>query len=189
MRLFYTMLLISIVSAFDGAIAAAEDGSRQPFRLKPSDVVVPAGSVLGNYQRVVRPFENWELICDENLVSMKKICNVTQSIVDGEGKVAFSWSLAATDGGQPVMILRTRPDPDGDRMIVLNVPGRQKPVSIKIQACDVSVCTAFLPVGAMMREQIRQKATIEVSYSSAAMGNVSLKAPLAGLVAALAAIE
>ena len=52
------------------------------YRIKPSDVAVPPDVKLGDYQRTIRPFENWTLICDENLKARKKVCNVSQIIED-----------------------------------------------------------------------------------------------------------
>lgn len=62
---------------------------RPSYSIKPSEVTVPPGAELGRYRRIIQPFENWNLICDENLKTMKKICNITQSIVDQNGQFAF----------------------------------------------------------------------------------------------------
>src|SRR5882757_1793451 len=71
------------------------------YTVKPSDVVIPDGEQLGQYRRVVQPFKNWILICDESLKSKRRVCNLTQSIVDQRGAPVFNWSFVATADGKP----------------------------------------------------------------------------------------
>lgn len=158
------------------------------YSIKPSEVAVPEGAELGRYRRIIQPFENWVLICDENLKTMKKICNVTQSIVDNYGQFIFSWSLAATEGGKPVMILRTRPGLGSKKPVILSFPGRKEPVSVETHACNPGVCIALLPVGPIMREQIGKAVTVGISYSGTSE-TFAFEAPLKGVSAALAAIK
>ncbi|MDH7791604.1 invasion associated locus B family protein [Ochrobactrum sp. AN78] len=173
------------------AISLLADGTAaaQSYTVKPSEVVIPPQSTLGNYQRVIRPFENWTLICDEDLVSMQRICNVSQSIVDESGDMIFSWSLSATKDGDPTMIMRLRHDTVADEPVTFNVAEARAPVDVKITGCDQMLCMAFLPVGRVMREQIKKESVVKISYSSASKGRVQLNAPLAGLADALAAID
>jgi invasion protein IalB len=152
-------------------------------------VSVPQGAELGRYRRTIQPFENWELRCDENLKAKKKICNITQTILDGEGQVAFSWSLAATRGGKPMMILRARPGLGAEKPINLSFSTRKEPVIIATNACDANVCVAYLPVGPVLREQIAKEANVQVSYSDTGETTLVFEAPLKGLSAALAAIK
>ncbi|ATU92348.1 invasion associated locus B family protein [Phyllobacterium zundukense] len=159
------------------------------YSIKPSEVTVPEGAELGRYRRIIQPFENWVLICDENLKSMKKICNVTQSIVDQNGQFAFSWSLAATEGGKPLMILRTRPGLGVKKPVMLTFSSRREPVSVETYACDPGVCIALLPVGPILREQIAKGATVGISYEAAPAEPLAFDAPLKGVSAALAAIK
>ena len=62
--------------------AAGQEPVASGYRIKPSDVALPPDAKLGEYQRTTRPFENWTLICDENLQARQKVCNVTQIIED-----------------------------------------------------------------------------------------------------------
>ncbi len=146
---------------------------------------------FGSYRRlgVGQPFANWTLICDENLKTMKKVCNITQSIVDSEGQFAFSWSLAATEGGKPMMILRTRAELGEGKPVALNFPGRKEPVATLTDACDANVCVTYLPVGPVLREQIAKEANAQVSYKDTAETTIVFEAPLKGLSATLAAIK
>lgn len=93
-----------------GAPAVGQGATPEPrYWIKPSEVAIPPDVPIGMYRRLIRPFENWTLICDENLKSKQRICNVSQLVVDKAGNTVFSWSLAATAQGKPVMILRVPP--------------------------------------------------------------------------------
>ena len=150
---------------------------------------MPQGAEIGRFRRMIQPFENWTLICDENLKTMKKVCNITQTILDGEGQFAFSWSLAATEGGKPMMILRTRPNLGQNKPVTLKFPGRETPVTAATHACDASVCIALLPVGPVLREQIAKAVTAQISYEADPEAALAFGAPLDGLAEALAAIK
>lgn len=169
--------------------AAGQELSNSGYSIKPSEVSVPQGAELGRYRRTIQPFENWELRCDENLKAKKKICNITQTILDGEGRFAFGWSLAATEGGKPMMGLRTRPGLGRNKPITLKFPGRDAPVITKTYACDANVCVTYLPVGPVLREQIAKEANVQLSYKDTAEAPLVFEAPLKGLSAALAAIK
>lgn len=183
------ILACLLLSGWLSPLAAGQEVSNSGYSIKPSEVTVPKGAELGRYRRIFQPFENWDLICDENLKTMKKICNITQSIVDQNGQFAFSWSLAATEGGKPLMILRTRPGLGVKKPVMLSFPGRKEPVSVDTYACDPGVCIALLPVGPIMREQIAKATTVGVSYEAAPAEVLAFDAPLKGVSAALAAIK
>ncbi|HTO39873.1 MAG TPA: invasion associated locus B family protein [Rhizomicrobium sp.] len=161
----------------------------QSYLIKPSEVMVPKGVQLGNYERVIRPFTNWTLICDENLEKREKVCNVTQIIEDRAGKTIFSWSLAATANGEPYMILRADAQAKSDGLITLQFDGERQPITARIDGCNRTVCVAMLPVGDTLRRQIANSTTPTVSYALRSGGSVTVRAPLKGLSAALAAIR
>jgi hypothetical protein len=146
-----------------GSSATGQEPSSAAFTIKPSEVVIPEGAELGKYRRTIHPFENWELRCDENLKAKKKICNITQTILDGQGQFAFSWSLAATENGKPMMILRTRSELGEGKPVTLSFPSRKEPVTVETNGCDSNVCVALLPVGPVMREQIAKESKVQVS--------------------------
>ncbi|TXR47545.1 invasion associated locus B family protein [Phyllobacterium endophyticum] len=178
-----------LLSGWSSPPAAGQEAISSAFSIKPSEVSIPDGAELGKYRRIIHPFQNWELRCDENLKTRKKICNVTQTILDADGQFAFSWSLAASEGGKPLMILRTRYEPGASRYLHLELSGRNEPVTIPAEGCDGKVCVAYLPVGPLLREQIAKEADVRISYDDAAGTAIVLDAPLAGLSAALAAIK
>ncbi|TPJ24614.1 invasion associated locus B family protein [Mesorhizobium sp. B2-7-2] len=178
-----TCLLLS------GAHAAGQQAAQPAYRIKPSDVAVPAGVRLGDYQRTTRPFENWTLICDENLQARKKVCNISQSFIDQGQALVFSWSLAADDKGKPFMILRTPIAAGEGSKLSLRLAGRKQPVDVQLQGCDASVCVGYVPVGPVLREQIGKETTVQVSYSLPSGATVSLDAPFKGLKTALSAIN
>ncbi|MFA1621367.1 invasion associated locus B family protein [Rhizobium mongolense] len=167
-------------------VAGQETGS---YRIKPSEVVPPQGVPLGSYRRVIHPFENWNLICDEDLKAKRKVCNISQSFIDQNQVLIFSWSLAADEKGKPFMILRAPAQLGTGSKISLGIDGRERPVDVQLSACDSTVCVGYLPVGPILRQQIGKEATINVSYSMPSGAAVSLGAPFKGLKSALSAIN
>jgi invasion protein IalB len=143
----------------------------------------------GGYQRIIRPFENWTLICDENFENQQRICNVTQVIETQTGQLVFSWSLAATQEGKPYMILRTAPVAKSDGLISLKFEGRSEPVDVQFDGCNEQVCVGMLPVGPIMREQIAKEAAPTISYPTTDGRIISLTATLKGLSSAVEAIN
>ncbi|MXQ14479.1 invasion associated locus B family protein [Microvirga makkahensis] len=183
-------LMLSACLMLTGASpAAGQQLSSQPYRVKPSEVVVPPDVKLGQYRRVIRPFENWTLICDENLDARQMVCNITQVIENQAGRMAFSWSLAATKDGKPYMILRTPPTIGSNTPVSLQFEGRPEPIDVRIDGCNEIVCVGMLPVGPLLREQIDKAGTPRVSYLTAAGETVTIPAPLKGLAMALKAIK
>lgn len=180
---------------FGGAYAAGQEpappASPAPpaYRIKPSEVALPSNTKPGEYQRTIRPFENWTLICDENLGAREKVCNVTQIIEDQSGRMIFSWSLAATKDGKPYMIVRTAPHARSDDPVSFKFEGRRDPVNIQIDGCNEAVCVGMLPVGPIMREQISKNATPTISYMTADGKTVSVTAALKGLSTAVQTIN
>ncbi|AYG69797.1 MULTISPECIES: invasion associated locus B family protein [unclassified Rhizobium] len=172
-----------------GPFAAGQEGALPNYRIRPSEVVAPQGLKPGDYQRTIRPFENWTLICDENLKVRQKVCNVTQIIENERGQIAFSWSLAATKGGEPYMILRTAPVAKSDGRISVTFEGRNEPIQVKLDGCSQTVCVGMLPIGPMLREQISKSTAPTISYPTADGQTISVTANLKGLSIAVKAIK
>lgn len=173
-----------------GGLVPAAGQVASPYRIKPSDVVLPPDVKLGMYQRTIRPFENWTLICDENLKARKKVCNVSQVIEDTSGKMAFSWSLAATQDGKPYMIVRTAPNARSDGLVSLKFDGRDQAIDVHLNGCNDVVCVGMLPVGPVMRQQIAQNATPAISYPTVDGQTITVTAAtLKGLTAALSPLK
>lgn len=159
------------------------------YSVKPSDVALSKGVEFGQYRRFIQPYENWVLNCDENLKTKQRICNVSQIIIDAQGATVFSWSLAATKDGKPMMILRVPPAAGQDGTVNLTFPGRKQPVMVKTSQCDDTVCLGLVPVGAIFREHINKMSTVGVSFDFDPLGKISLNAPLKGLSQALSDIK
>ncbi|TPI40670.1 invasion associated locus B family protein [Mesorhizobium sp. B3-1-6] len=183
------LAVISVVCLLLSGPHAAGQGAAPAYRIKPSDVAVPPDVKLGEYQRITRPFENWTLICDENLQARKKVCNISQSFIDQGQAIIFSWSLAADEKGKPFMILRAPSAAGAGSKLSLRFAGRKQPVDVQLQGCDASVCVGYLPVGPVLREQIGKETMVQVSYSLPSGATVSLDAPFKGLKTALSAIN
>lgn len=207
-RMLPLLIFAGLMSGCDFAVAAEENKKStqtksspatastnsltQGYTIKPSEVVLPPDVPLGRYRRMIQPFPNWTLICDENLEKKQKVCNISQTIIDSMGVTAFSWSLAASEDGKPFLILRTPPGVGVGKPVRLVFADAAAPISASTGGCDEKLCVAYLPVGPRLRLNIAKGATAEVSYEvTAAAGParvVSLRAPLDGLAAALAAI-
>lgn len=159
------------------------------FTVKPSEVVLPSDAPLGKYRRVVQPFPNWTLICDENLAKKQKVCNISQTIVDSGGVNVFSWSLAANENGQPILILRTPPSVGEGATVKLDFSDGGPAVPVVIQGCTAQVCLAYQPVAERLRAAVAKGLVVEISYASGSPRTaISFRAPLDGLASALAAI-
>ncbi|MGM4985232.1 MULTISPECIES: invasion associated locus B family protein [Rhizobium] len=172
-----------------GPPAAGQEAASSDYRIKPSEVVVPPELKLGDYQRTIRPFENWTLICDENLKIRQRVCNVTQIIENQAGQVAFSWSLAANKTGNPYMILRTAPVAASNGLVSLRFEGRKEPIQVQLEGCNKAVCVGMLPVGPVLREQISKNAAPMISYLTTDGTTISVTATLKGLSTAVKAIN
>ena len=168
-------------------VAGQEPGAGQ--RIRASEVVLPADVKPGDYQRITRPFENWTLVCDENLKARTRVCNVSQTIEDESGKLLFNWSLAATKDGKPYMLLRTAPDARSDGLVSLKFEGREAPIDVRLDGCNGAVCVGMLPVGPIMREQISKNAAPTVAYSTTDGRTVVVTATLKGISSAVQAIK
>ena len=127
-------------------VAHADQQQASAYSIKPSDVAVPDDVPLGEYRRIIRPYKNWTLICDENLKQKQRICNVSQSIVDATGAVVFSWSLAATAGGTPMMIVRVPAAVGKNQPIRFSFGKGVSAIVIRTADCDQRVCIGMLPV-------------------------------------------
>lgn len=188
-RLALTLPVAVCMILAGGVSAAGQDASPEPrYWIKPSEVSVPADVPIGLYRRLIQPFKNWTLICDENLKSKQRICNVAQIVVDEAGSTVFSWSLAATAEGKPMMILRVPPAEGRGTTVHLSFSDRKEPVRVEVANCDPDVCLGTVPVGPILRSHIGRQSTVGVCYGTQ-KGAVSFNLPFQGLAQALEAIE
>lgn len=153
--------------------------------VKPSDIVLPDGVPLGKYRRIIQPFQNWTLICDENLFKKQKTCNISQSIVDEFGKSIFSWTLAAAQDGRPFFILRFPLDIDISGRVSLDIADGGKEVTVAISGCNTSICIGYQEVGPRFKIAIQRGTKIRISYMHVSSQLVNFSAPLTGLKEAI----
>ena len=156
--------------------------------MTPPGVAVPAGVDVGRYRRITQPFGDWTLVCDGDLAALQKVCNVSQTIVDSQQEMVFNWSLAATEAGDPMMIVRTTPDLAGNRVTIgfLDTP---ETLPVTMEGCDQTVCVGLAPVGPLLRRDIVAGALVDVRFGTRNGAIVRIQAPLAGLASALEAID
>lgn len=157
--------------------------------VKPSEVAIPAGVKPGDFMRMTRPFPNWTLICDVNFALKQKTCNITQDIANAAGATVFSWSLAATQEGQPLMILRVPPSVAGP--VRIDIADGKPPISVPIKGCNAQLCLGYVLLDSRLRAAIEKGNAAGISYALKTSGTparVGFGAPLAGLASALNAI-
>lgn len=172
-----------------GASARAQGAPPPGYAVKPSDVVIPEGETLGEFRRMIQPFRNWTLICDESLKSKHRVCNVTQSIVNAQGAVAFNWSLIATADGKPLMAMRTPAAAGVGAQIDLAMGDSADHIVAQTDHCDANFCFATIAIGNVLRRHIRAATPCLVSYQLPKAGLIVLEAPLDGLSGVLAKLK
>ena len=126
------------------------------YRVKPVEGAPAAVGV----RRVIERFSGWTLICDEE--RRRRVCNASQSIVDVDGSLAFSWSLAATRGGEPVFLIRAPVTGFPSHTVVLAF-GTDETV-IRLDACDVRLCLGFMPLSPGLVKRIKERGAVGIRY-------------------------
>lgn len=166
-----------------GSLADAPPPSPAPaYRVRPAEGA-PAGDGV---RRTLERFGGWTLICDER--GRRRVCNAAQSIVDGDGRLAFSWSLAATKGGEPVFLVRAPVTGLPSHTVTLAF-GEAETV-IRLPACDPGLCVGFLPLDAGMVRRIKARGAVAIRYRVRDGAEpVTLTASLDGLGAAIGSIR
>jgi invasion protein IalB len=171
------------------ANAGAQPAPSPGYAVKPSDIAVPEGETLGEFRRMIQPFRNWTLICDESLKSKRRVCNVTQSIVNAQGAVAFNWSLIATADGKPLMAMRIPAAAGVGAQIELAMGDSPDRIVAQTDRCDANFCFATIAIGNVLRRHIRAATPCRVSYQLPQAGPIVLEAPLDGLSGVLAKLK
>lgn len=170
-------------SLADGDVAVT-DAIPPPtaFRIKPTE----GAPVEPGVRRVIQTFAGWTLICDE--AKRTRVCNVSQTILDADGAFAFSWSLAATSGGEPVFMLRA-PVADFPSHTVTVIIDATRSV-IRLDRCDARLCLGFLPLDAALVKGIKARANATIRYRTAEGANpVEFTTSLDGVKAAMASLR
>jgi invasion protein IalB len=184
------LICLVLLPLIGGAVpVAAQDGSAPDYGVKPSEVAIPPGEKLGEYRRVIQPFKNWTLICDESLTSKRRVCNITQSIVNPEGAVVFNWSLIATAEGKPLMMMRIPAAAGVERPIALTLGKKPDRIVAQTNRCDAYFCYATIAIGNVLKRHIQAGTDCDVAYEIPQVGAIAFKAPLGGLAGALAGLK
>ncbi len=192
--LIHGTVVLATLLLCNGVAKAAQAPFPQQYGIKSSEVVLPQGVAPGQYRRMIQPFPNWTLICDENLKEKQRVCNITQTIIDQAGTMAFSWSLAATSNGKPIMIIRVPAEVGkGSPVQIAFASGKIQVnlVNARTGDCDRNICLILQPVGPVLRDQINKQVDVRITYANPAKGNdpVIIDTTLRGLPKALAAIK
>ena len=179
--------------AMRGAVST-DDAPRAQFaapayRVHPPEGAPPPGEAPGDTRRMIQAFGTWTLICDENLRRHRRVCNASQSIVDGDGAFAFSWSLAATSAGAPIFVVRAPVGAWSARTVGLAFGAAEETV-IRLESCNASLCLGFLAVDEALRRAIAARAAVHVRYRrSETAAPVAIATSLDGLAGAIASLK
>ena len=164
------------------ADAAPAGYAETGYRVRPVDGA-PAGPGV---RRAIERFAGWTLICDE--MKGRRVCNAVQSIADADGHLAFSWSLAATRGGEPVFLVRAPVTAFPAHTVTLDFEGAE--TTVRLSACDAHLCVGFLPLDPAIVRQIERRARVGIRYRTAdGVDPVAFTASLDGLGAAIGSIR
>ncbi|OAF07732.1 hypothetical protein AYJ54_16610 [Bradyrhizobium centrolobii] len=174
---------------WQAASVGAQPAPSSGYAVKPSDVAIPQGETLGEFRRMIQPFRNWTLICDESLKSKRRVCNITQTIVDAQGAVAFNWSLVATADGKPLMMMRVPAAAGVGAQIELAMSDAPDRIIAQTDHCDAGFCFATIAIGNVLKRHIRAGTPCRVSYQLPQVGSVMLEAPLDGLSVVLSKLK
>lgn len=152
------------------------------FKIRP----VAGAPVAPGVRRIIQTFGGWTLICDE--AKRGRVCNASQSIVAEDGTLAFSWSMAATASGEPVLLLRAPVAGFPAHTVTLGF-GETETV-IRLETCDMHLCVGFLPLTAVIVRHIKERGRVAIRYHTAeGQAPVALIASLDGLGTAIRSIR
>lgn len=180
MRKFFLLMLLMTALAVSGLSAHAQP----EFRVRPSSVIVPDGIPIGQYKRSIHPFENWTLVCDDNLATKIRLCDIRQEVeIIGAG-VIFSWALTATENGPPMMKLLGPAGigVNGEIIMTFNDGSTHR---VRMLSCNASNCVGHSPAGPKTQQHIKENLTINISFDIKGLGNISFAVPMKGLSNAL----
>ncbi len=168
--------------------AAQEPAAPPDFAVQPPAVSPPPGVELGKFRRIIQPFENWTLVCDEDLGRRQRVCNIRQEIAAPGAGIVFSWALSATEEGRPMMLLTVPAKVGVGNKVRLEFDGGTTFLA-EIAACNADGCNGLVPVGPQMRRHIEEGLDVGISFTVAGFGDIAFRAPLKGLSQALAALD
>lgn len=158
------------------------------FRVRPSSVTVPDGVPIGHYRRIIHPFENWTLVCDDNLFSKIRLCDIRQEVEIVGAGVIFSWALTASENGPPMMKLLGPAGIGVHGEIILTFSDGMTH-RVKMLSCNSSICLGHSPAGPKTQHHITAELPINISFNINELGNISFSVPMKGLKDALKASE
>lgn len=187
-KLLHAILSGLVLSLAGKAGFAFAEDIPNSYSLHPPAISVPDGKP-GETRRSLMQFYNWTLICDEILERKHMVCNVTQSVRDRNGRVVFSWSLAASDDGRPFMLLRALPDADKSAPVMLAMKTGGEPVKIAFIGCDQNICLARTPVGPVLAKAIDEGSVMKISYQMNDRKTIAFNTSFRGLKEAVASIR
>jgi hypothetical protein len=163
--------------------ARAQGASAAPLRVAS---LVQEGKIIdpGDLLRTTRIFPNWNLNCEVLLSQGRHLCAVELRSVDAQGRQVFTWSIALSTDGNPIIIFKVPSDLDqgyGLRMMIGNLTTILTP---RREDCDASDCRLMAPFETALRNLVVSQQKIGFSLKR---GNaiLQIEAPLAGLSEAL----
>jgi invasion protein IalB len=181
-----TIARVSLIAAgLAAAITAAGAQSAPTEPLKVASLVEPGKAIPpGDLLRTTRIFPNWNLNCEVLLSEARHLCAVELRSVDAQGRQVFSWSIALSTTGSPLIILRVPADISpgyGLHMVIGAFTTILKP---RREDCTPSACQMVAPFETALRTLMVSQEKIGFSLERDGVV-LQIEAPLAGLSEAL----
>ena len=185
-RLFrFAALVTALALAAPAAGAAAQTIAAAPQTLKVASLVGEGQTVeAGDILRTTRIFPNWNLNCEVLLSRGKHLCAVELRSVDVKGQQIFTWSIALSSTGEPIMILRIPSDADRSYGLRMSIGAFTTILVPQPQDCGPAECRMIAPFETPLRTLMMSQK--QISFSLTRDGQtLKIDAPLAGMAEAL----
>jgi invasion protein IalB len=141
---------------------------------------IEAGDIL----RTTRMFPNWNLNCEVLLSQGKHLCAVELRSVDAKGRQIFSWSIALSADGEPIMILKVPSDIDRSYGLRMSIGAFTTLLAPQPGDCSASECRMVAPFETPLRTLMVSQAKVTFALTREGQ-TLKIEAPLAGMAEAL----
>lgn len=158
------------------------------YRVRPPSLEIPAQVPVGQYRRIIHPFKNWTVVCDDNLAEETRVCDIRQEIEIAGAGVIFSWALSASEYGPPVMKMIV-PAAVGSAGKVILEFSDSSTHDVAITDCNATSCQGYAPAGPKTQRHIDEELPIGISFNVEPLGTLSFEAPMKGLRSALSVVQ
>jgi invasion protein IalB len=176
---------IAIVTAWSGTVAPARAQGASPQELRIASLVDDGKAIApGDLLRTTRMFPNWNLNCEVLLSQGRHLCAVELRSVDSQGRQVFSWSIALSVNGSPLMVLKVPANISQSYGLHMVIGPYTTVLKTRREDCSPIECRIVAPFESALRTLMvsQEKISFSLEREGAAL---QIDAPLAGLSDAL----